>query len=93
MKPPAPFRLITSLVLLLALAMVGPISAATLRWTNTAGGDWNTAANWSPNQLPGPNDDAVFNVAGTGLTRREGLGRVRRVQEPLDRQRFHRAKR
>jgi len=30
-----------------------PSSAADIVWTNTAGGNWGTAANWSPNQVPG----------------------------------------
>jgi hypothetical protein len=38
--------------------------AATLQWTNITGGDWNVAANWSPNQVPGPDDDVVMDVPG-----------------------------
>ncbi|MGH7994634.1 MAG: hypothetical protein ACREDQ_14020, partial [Limisphaerales bacterium] len=29
-------------------------------WTNTAGGDFNVAANWSPNGVPGVNDGAII---------------------------------
>lgn len=32
--------------------MAFPSIAAEVVWTNTAGGNWNTAANWSPNQVP-----------------------------------------
>ncbi len=39
--------------------------SATLTWTNTAGGDWNVAANWNPNQVPGSNDTANVASAGT----------------------------
>ncbi len=33
-------------------------------WTNFAGGDWNHAANWTPNLVPGSNDSVVI----SGLT-------------------------
>ena len=32
-------------------AMSAP--TASITWTNTAGGNWNTAQNWTPNQVPG----------------------------------------
>jgi hypothetical protein len=32
--------------------------AADIIWTNTAGGNWSVAANWSPNQAPSTNDIA-----------------------------------
>jgi hypothetical protein len=35
-------------------------SAATITWTNTASGNWNVAANWNPNQVPGASDTAVI---------------------------------
>jgi Flp pilus assembly protein TadG len=39
--------------------------AADITWTNTAGGNWNAAANWSPNQVPGSNDHALTTADGT----------------------------
>ena len=39
--------------------------AATITWTNTAGGNWSTAANWSPNQVPSGTDDAFITNNGT----------------------------
>ncbi len=47
--------------------MAGWISAqgAIINWTNTAGGNWNVAANWDPNQVPGVNDTAVITNSGT----------------------------
>lgn len=33
-------------------------------WTITAGGGWSTAANWSPNQVPGAADQAFVTNAG-----------------------------
>src|SRR4051812_41702477 len=43
----------------LAPLLAGWAPAATLVWTNTAGGGWTTPANWSPNQIP-VNGDALF---------------------------------
>ncbi len=40
------------------------LGAADLVWTNAAGGAWNTAANWSPNQVP-TFDDRVW-ITNTG---------------------------
>ncbi len=40
-------------------------TAATLVWTNTTGGNWNVAANWSPNQLPTVADDVFITNNGT----------------------------
>jgi hypothetical protein len=41
------------------------VHAADIIWTNTAGGNWVAAANWSPNQVPGSGDNAIINAAGT----------------------------
>ena len=35
-------------------------SAANLTWIGGAKGDWNTAANWNPNQVPTQNDTVFF---------------------------------
>ncbi len=47
-------------VLLASLAT----QAATITWTNSASGGWNTAANWNPNVVPGANDTAIISRAG-----------------------------
>ena len=54
----------------LALLLAGAVStrAATLTWTNTANGYWNTAANWNPNQVPGSGDTAVITNAGVTVS-------------------------
>ncbi len=39
--------------------------SAQLVWTNTAGGLWSNATNWSPNAVPGAPDSAVVTNAGT----------------------------
>src|SRR5437867_1236488 len=41
------------------------VRAADLVWTNTAGGNWSVAANWSPNQAPSTNDTAWITNNGT----------------------------
>src|SRR5476651_2115952 len=38
--------------------------ANSIIWTNTVGGSWNTATNWSPNQVPGINDIAIITNTG-----------------------------
>jgi hypothetical protein len=60
----------TLLIFLSLLAWAGSensIRAATLVWTNTNGGDWNLAANWTPAQVPAAGDDVVITNAGTYL--------------------------
>jgi len=37
----------------------------TVTWNNSAGGDWNTATNWSPARVPTTNDIAVISLPGT----------------------------
>lgn len=39
--------------------------AAIVTWTNTSSANWNTAANWNPNQVPSAGDIAVITNAGT----------------------------
>ncbi len=59
-------RTIGGLVVLLAgLHLGGSVQAAQIVWTNTSGGYWNVAANWSPNQVPGTNDTAWITYNGT----------------------------
>jgi RHS repeat-associated protein len=54
-------RIVLAALLLLAELNV---PAAVLDWTNTSGGNWSAAVNWSPNQVPGPTDTANITVAG-----------------------------
>jgi hypothetical protein len=35
------------------------------QWTNSAGGDWNVASNWTPNLVPGSNDTVVILILAT----------------------------
>ena len=59
---------IKTLFLLPALlaAFWAPISthAATITWTNTAGGNWSVTNNWSPNRAPASSDTAVITNGG-----------------------------
>gem|GEM_PF-3358232 len=34
------------------------------RWVNAAGGNWDTASNWSQNRVPGPADNVIINLDG-----------------------------
>lgn len=58
------FRL-AALLLALALNFHTSVQAATLVWTNSAGGLWSNATNWSPNGVPGAADSAVVTNTGT----------------------------
>ena len=49
---------------LCGLLVSGTLQAATVTWINTDGGLWTEAANWSPNQVPGPTDTAVITEPG-----------------------------
>ncbi len=52
--------------LLCAFICVGQfLFAVDLVWTNIAGGAWNTAANWWPNQVPTTNDHVWITNGGT----------------------------
>ena len=51
--------------MLAGLLLGGPGRAAQIVWTNTSGGYWNDAVNWSPNQVPSSADDAVIAASGT----------------------------
>src|SRR5271168_3627033 len=49
---------------LLMLSFI-PAQGATIAWTNTSGGNWSVAANWSPNQVPGVADTALIETSGS----------------------------
>lgn len=44
----------------------GSASAQTILWNQPAGGDFNTAANWDANAVPGAGDTALFNIGMSG---------------------------
>src|SRR5436309_1339948 len=47
------------------LAATPSLRATDITWINGAGGDWNTAANWNPSQVPGPADKAILALGVT----------------------------
>ncbi len=53
------------LALLSCVALPLAARAATITWTNAAGGNWNVPGNWSPAQVPVAGDDVVITLAGT----------------------------
>src|SRR5215468_9186341 len=48
-----------------AILVETSLHAQVTAWTNTAGGNWNTAANWNPNIVPDAGTNAVVTNAGT----------------------------
>ena len=55
--------------LLLALALgAGATARAQTSWASAAGGDWNTAANWSPAVVPGIGTNVSITVGSTSFT-------------------------
>jgi hypothetical protein len=64
MKPTPTHRLLQHLPALL-LCLVPGGQAATIAWTNVAGGSWTTPANWSPNQVPADGDTVLITANGT----------------------------
>ena len=39
--------------------------AADITWTNASGGNWSSAGNWNPNQIPGLGDNAFITNNGS----------------------------
>ncbi len=54
----------------LALGVMGGSSAAaeTITWTNLAGGSWNTATNWNPNDVPNEAGEEALVPSGSTYT-------------------------
>lgn len=50
------------------LLCAGNASAAVVTWSSTSSNDWNTAANWSPAQVPTTGDNVTFNTSATPPT-------------------------
>src|SRR4051812_13535054 len=49
---------------ILCVSCLGTVGAGTLTWTNAAGGNWNVAENWDPNQVPAAGDTAAITNSG-----------------------------
>jgi len=52
-------------LLVVAALLIAPRALATPIVWNANNGNWNTAGNWSPAQVPGPGDDVTINVGRT----------------------------
>src|SRR5271154_3982173 len=63
--PRARFRAYVEWVALLLSLVLIPSVEAQISWTNGAGGNWNSAANWSPNQIPLAADNVSISLAGS----------------------------
>ena len=50
---------------MLPLLIVAVAQGADIYWTNTAGGNWSAATNWSTGTVPGSSDNAFMVSAGT----------------------------
>jgi len=63
----AAFHLVLKVLVMVALfAPALPVKAVTLLWNQPGGGDFNTTGNWTPNQIPGALDTALFNIGMAG---------------------------
>jgi len=51
-------------ILLLMFAIGSVAHAATITWSNTNGGDWNIATNWTPAQVPVSGDNVIITNSG-----------------------------
>ena len=53
--------------LVLGLSFSPQSRAESITWTNTAGGNWGTAENWSPNQVPNTGDSVTITGIGANV--------------------------
>jgi len=67
------------LLAVLCLGSLG-VHAETVTWTNTAGGAWSLAANWSPNKVPVAADTAQITNSGTYLVTLDSATEVTHLQ-------------
>jgi autotransporter-associated beta strand protein len=69
-KPPAPGRRFRFTPIIVAMSAIGFASSALAvdrTWFGGTG-DWNTAANWAPNGVPGSSDRAIIGGGSAALT-------------------------
>ena len=59
------FQIAIVLAVLSLLTSGSLAHAATITWTNTSGGNWSVANNWSPNQVPTNADVVLITTPGT----------------------------
>jgi hypothetical protein len=61
----SPFMAVALVCCIIKCAFSFSARAASITWTNTVGGAWSVAANWSPHVVPGTFDDALITTPGT----------------------------
>src|SRR5689334_6030546 len=59
-------------ILVLSIGLCSSFGA-TINWTNSSGGNWTTATNWSPNIVPGASDTANITNDGTYTVTVDGI--------------------
>jgi len=64
MKPTKISRACFFATAVLVAVLTLPARSNTIVWTNSAGGNWSNATNWSPNQVPGVADDVFIATSG-----------------------------
>src|ERR1700678_334358 len=62
--PSARLRSYVEWVFLLLFLILVSGSNAQISWTNAAGGNWNSAGNWSPNEVPRAADSVSISLNG-----------------------------
>jgi len=66
-------KTILAATLVASTTLAGAASAATMTWDGNGdpdnSGDWNVAANWNPDQAPGPGDDVLIPAVTGGADR------------------------
>ncbi|MCX7638804.1 MAG: hypothetical protein N2044_13270, partial [Cyclobacteriaceae bacterium] len=69
-EPPFPYAVLRGAAFLVFLVILSHSSFAqtTRTWTQTGGGNWATAGNWSPAGVPVDGDDVIIPVSNTGGT-------------------------
>src|SRR5262245_33375625 len=65
MEPSNRCPLGTILISFFALTLAVPAGAANIVWKAAVSGNWSTASNWNPAQVPGPSDVALITLSGT----------------------------
>jgi len=58
------------------LALFAHFMPFTLEWTNYLGGDWNAAANWSPNLVPSSNESVLIGTTDAIITENSNVDLV-----------------
>jgi hypothetical protein len=69
-------------LLITVLSSAAPALAQVHTWTNSSGGDWNTAANWSPSVPNAATHNAILSASGTYTISLNTLTTLQGLQGP-----------